>query len=72
MDPLSQALIDWDTYYNHEPFWGPMRDLDLVADTASAGFGDAGASAMIVSTNRILQSGQERRTGELWLLVGQR
>lgn len=81
MDPLTQAMIDWDTYNNHEPFWGPMRDMDLVAEARAAGFtGDCSelscprfcVEEVIAPTNRILQSGQVRRTGQLWLLVGRK
>lgn len=69
VDPLTQAMIDWDTYNNHEPFWGPMRDMDLVAETKAAGFEPAGVEAVVVPTNRILQSGKAQRTGQLWLLT---
>ena len=29
MDPYDQFILDWDTYNNNEPFWGPLKDLDL-------------------------------------------
>ena len=38
LDPYDAAVPDWDTYYNNEPFIGPMHDLDLPALTARAGF----------------------------------
>lgn len=81
MDALTQAMIDWDTYNNHEPFWGPMRDMDLVAAAREAGFtGDCTelscprfcVEEVMAPTGRILQSGQVRRTGQLWLLVGRK
>jgi ubiquinone/menaquinone biosynthesis C-methylase UbiE len=80
VDPLTQAMIDWDTYYNHEPFWGPMRDMDLSAEALTAGFDEGSVDEVIVPTGRILQTGhrssdepgEKRPTGQLWLLVGRR
>ncbi|WP_420440778.1 methyltransferase domain-containing protein [Candidatus Poriferisodalis sp.] len=70
VDPVTQAMIDWDTYYNHEPFWGPMRDMDLVAESVSAGFDDGAVEITAVPTGRVLQTGKKRQTGQLTLLVG--
>ena len=72
VDHLSQSMIDWDTYNNHEPFWGPMRDMDLVAESAKTGFTSANVTSVVVSTGRILQSGKNQQSGQLWLLVGQK
>ena len=72
VDPLTQAMIDWDTWNNHEPLWGPMRSMDLSAEAATAGFGADGVSEEIVPTTRILQTGKQARQGQLWLLVGRR
>lgn len=71
VDPVTQAMIDWDTYYNHEPFWGPMRDMDLVAESVSAGFDDGAVEIISVPTGRMLQTGKQQKTGQLTLLVGQ-
>lgn len=38
MDPFMAFLFDWDTHHNNEPFWGAMRDLDLVSLVLEAGF----------------------------------
>ena len=70
VDPVTQAMIDWDTYYNHEPFWGPMRDMDLVAESVSAGFDDGAVTIETVPTGRVLQTGKQQKTGQLTLLVG--
>lgn len=72
VDPLTQSMIDWDTYNNHEPFWGPMRDMDLTSDASDAGFEPSKVEEVIVPTGRILQTGQQSKSGQLWLLVGQR
>ena len=71
VDPVTQAMIDWDTYNNHEPFWGPMRDMDLVAECVSAGFDDGAVKITSVPTGRVLQTGKQQRSGQLTLLVGQ-
>jgi SAM-dependent methyltransferase len=38
MDPFTQFILDNETYYNNEPFWGAMRELDQVALAKAAGF----------------------------------
>ena len=38
MDPFTQFILDNETYYNNEPFWGPMRDKDQVQMAVEAGF----------------------------------
>jgi SAM-dependent methyltransferase len=72
VDPLTQTMIDWDTYNNHEPFWGPMRDMDLTAATIDAGFDPSRVEEVIVPTGRVLQTGKNAKTGSLWLLTAQR
>ena len=38
MDPFTQFILDNETYYNNEPFWGAMRDMDQVQLARDAGF----------------------------------
>ncbi len=38
MDPFTQFILDNETWYNNEPFWGAMRDLDQVELAAKVGF----------------------------------
>jgi SAM-dependent methyltransferase len=38
MDPFTQFVLDNETYYNNEPFWGAMRDMDQIALARAAGF----------------------------------
>lgn len=38
MDPFTQFILDNETYYNNEPFWGAMRDKDQIAMARDAGF----------------------------------
>jgi len=38
MDPFTQFILDNETWYNNEPFWGAMRDMDQFALAEKAGF----------------------------------
>ncbi len=38
MDEFSQFILDNETWYNNEPFWGAMRELDQVQLSIDAGF----------------------------------
>jgi ubiquinone/menaquinone biosynthesis C-methylase UbiE len=40
VDPFSQFILDNETYYNNEPFWGAMRELDQIRLAKDAGFED--------------------------------
>ena len=38
MDPYTQLILDNETYYNNEPFWGAMREIDQIDLAVRAGF----------------------------------
>ena len=38
MDPFTQFILDTETWYNNEPYWGAMRDMDQIALAERAGF----------------------------------
>ncbi|WP_246034189.1 class I SAM-dependent methyltransferase [Thalassotalea mangrovi] len=38
MSIYEQFIRDWDTYFNNEPYWGPMHDADLNQVVVNAGF----------------------------------
>lgn len=38
VDVFTQFMMDFDTYYNNEPFWGAMRETDQIALAKAAGF----------------------------------
>ena len=38
MDPFTQFILDNETWYNNEPFWGAMRDMDQINLAERAGF----------------------------------
>jgi SAM-dependent methyltransferase len=40
MDPFTQFILDNETWYNNEPFWGAMREVDQIALAKAAGFAE--------------------------------
>lgn len=38
MDPFTQFILDNETWYNNEPFWGAMRDMNQIDLAEKAGF----------------------------------
>lgn len=40
MGPFMQFILDNETYYNNEPFWGAMRTMDQIKMAKDAGFGE--------------------------------
>ena len=38
MNPFTQFILDNETWYNNEPFWGAMRDMDQIGLAEQAGF----------------------------------
>jgi SAM-dependent methyltransferase len=38
MDPFTQFILDNETWYNNEPFWGAMREVDQIGLAVAAGF----------------------------------
>lgn len=38
MGPYERFYLDWDSYYNNEPYYKPFRDQDYVELTTTAGF----------------------------------
>lgn len=41
MPLFEQAMRDWDAFYNNEPFWSRMHEMDLDAEMVAAGFDPA-------------------------------
>ena len=38
MDIYEKFIRDWDSYYNNEPFWSKMHDMDAKELLTTAGF----------------------------------
>jgi SAM-dependent methyltransferase len=41
MPLFEQAMRDWDAFYNNEPFWSALHEIDLDASMVKAGFAPA-------------------------------
>lgn len=42
LEPYDQFYLDWDCYYNREPYYRQFRDADVLALIEGSGFGDEG------------------------------
>ncbi len=58
LDPFDAFVPDWDTYYNNEPFIGPMHDLDLKRLAVDAGFDED--DVFVTSTPSSVSTDQSR------------
>lgn len=52
VDTYTQFLLDYDTYYNNEPFWGAFHDTDLKQLATDVGFDRPKVSTDYVPTGR--------------------
>jgi len=77
MTPYDVFALDWDTYYNNEPFWGTSHDMSLVDLCVKAGF-DAGdvieetipsAIETVPGRNLVFEGGDFGGAGE-WFVFG--
>lgn len=63
MPLYEQAMRDWDAFYNNEPFWTTMHELDIDAMMQGAGFNkDAlihGGVAAVVDTSLFPSAGED-------------
>ncbi|WP_200930584.1 class I SAM-dependent methyltransferase [Pseudorhodoferax sp. Leaf274] len=55
MSPFTQFILDNETWYNNEPFWGAMREIDQVQLAIDAGF-PADSVAFATAPMAILES----------------
>ena len=54
--PYSQAMVDWNTHYNAEPFIGKLGDTNKINVAIEAGFSDEEVSCIPMSN--ILQGNE--------------
>ncbi|WP_181781521.1 class I SAM-dependent methyltransferase [Pseudonocardia pini] len=77
-DLFTQFMIDYDTFYNNEPFWGAMHDTDLDRLAVEAGFAPEDVSVAFVAsgrtegTDRTGRSQPGRSPGQLQLTVARK
>jgi len=78
MPLFEQAMRDWDAFYNNEPFWTKMHEIDLDAWMKAAGFGDNqlihdGVSAVVdksVFPDAADEKGEDYGRKAAWHVVG--
>jgi 2-polyprenyl-3-methyl-5-hydroxy-6-metoxy-1,4-benzoquinol methylase len=62
MSPFTQFILDNETWYNNEPFWGAMREIDQIQLAIDAGF-PADSVAFATAPMAILESSAEGAAG---------
>ncbi|MEC4812945.1 MAG: class I SAM-dependent methyltransferase [Scytonema sp. PMC 1069.18] len=79
MDLYEQFIRDWDAYYNNEPFWSKMHDIDVKKLMVQAGFqSDAFIQIGVKAENDIEDAQQADETVEdygrspVWNVFGAR
>ena len=80
MPLFEQAMRDWDAFYNNEPFWSAMHEIDLDGYMVEAGFQSADLihDAVTAVVDRDIFPDAEEDSGEdygrkaAWHLIGAR
>jgi hypothetical protein len=81
MPLFEQAMRDWDAFYNNEPFWTKMHEIDLDSLMAKAGFakGDLihGGVAAVVDPKVFPQAAKDEKQEDYgrkaaWHVIGAR
>jgi 2-polyprenyl-3-methyl-5-hydroxy-6-metoxy-1,4-benzoquinol methylase len=62
MSPFTQFILDNETWYNNEPFWGAMREIDQIQLAIDAGFPADGVK-FATAPMAILESAAEGAAG---------
>jgi ubiquinone/menaquinone biosynthesis C-methylase UbiE len=61
MDEFNQFMLDCETWYNNEPYWGAMREVDQVAACVAAGFARDDVSMALAPSAYRASQGHVRR-----------
>lgn len=60
MDEFNQFMLDCETHYNNEPYWGAMREIDQVAESIKAGFAKESVEFCMAPSAYRAAAGHER------------
>ena len=60
MDEFNQFMLDCETWYNNEPYWGAMREVDQVEVAVAAGFARDHVRFMMAPSAYRAAAGHER------------
>ncbi len=80
MPLFEQAMRDWDAFYNNEPFWSTLHEIDLEACMVEAGFAKArlirgGVTAVVdreVFPDAADDAGEDYGRKAAWHVIGAR
>ena len=61
---LGQFILDCETYYNNEPFWGAMLEKDQAAECVKAGFSADDVFVEFAQVALFEEEGRAFRPGE--------
>ncbi|KAF3890679.1 MULTISPECIES: class I SAM-dependent methyltransferase [Nostocales] len=59
MDLYEQFIRDWDAYYNNEPFWSQMHDIDMKKLMIQAGFPEKSCIQIGIKAVNDIEEGQQ-------------
>ena len=59
MELYEQFIRDWDAYYNNEPFWSKMHDIDVKELMLKAGFPEEAFIQIGVKAVNDIEEGQQ-------------
>ncbi len=76
LEPFDEAMLDWDTYNNNEPFWSVIREADPVALMTDAGFTPGSVIERLVSRvsnqSPVFEEGRNSGGRSNWFIFGAR
>lgn len=76
LDVFDEAMLDWDSHYNNEPFWSVYRQMDPVALMTGAGFAAANViqrhCSRVSNGSPVFQDGRNAGGRQIWYVLGAR
>jgi ubiquinone/menaquinone biosynthesis C-methylase UbiE len=76
LDPFDEAMLDWDTYFNNEPFWNVVRQLKPAGMMSAAGFAEDQVIERLVSrvsnASPVFVEGRNSGGRSNWFIFGAR
>ncbi len=76
LDSFDESMLDWDTFYNNEPFWSVIRQMDPARLMADAGFSSDNVIQQLVSRvsnqSPVFEEGRNSGGRSNWFIFGAR
>jgi len=74
MKPYDAFIRDWSTHNNAEPFWGTVKEMDLVEPAVKAGFRKQDViqdyTPLVTGTAYLMDTGRGANTGPKQFVYG--